>query len=159
MMIYFGDIPLGSDHLTGPTADEESFENEFAEHAVARGKTPIQTIGEKRDTRSFAFFFDEGFCDVGSEWARLVTAYRLKTAAALVIPGLGYGGARYVVDKLTKTTQATTRTGRLVRIDARIELSEDPRIGSAFSALAGVFSGSIADAAGAAVNYAVRRLR
>ncbi|MEC5291969.1 phage tail protein [Aurantimonas sp. C2-6-R+9] len=159
MLIYFGDIPLGSDHLTGPTADQETFENEFAEHATARGKPPIQTIGEKRDTRSFAFFFDEGFCDVSAEWAKLMLAYRLKSAATLVIPGVGYGGARYVVDKLSKTTEATTRSGRLVRIDARIELSEDPRVAGVFGVLAGVFSGSVADAAGAAVNYAVRTLK
>ena len=155
MTVYFGGIALGT-HYTGPTADAETYENEFAEHATAAGKPPLQEIGEKRDTRTFSFFFDESFCNVEEEWGRLLAVYRSKSPRALIVPGAAWRGQRYVVNKLTKTTQATTANGQLVRIEATIELSEDPRSGAA-STIAGVFAGAVAEVGRAVRN--IDRLR
>lgn len=136
MIAYFGLIPLGTDHLTGPTADTEEFRNVFAEHDVTRGKPMLQDIGAELDTRSFSFFFDEGFCNPSVEYARLKAAQLSKTPAPLVIPGAGYRGQIYVVERLRVRAQATTRSGRLVRLDATIDLIEAPRGAGVLGAIA-----------------------
>ena len=135
MILYFGSIPLGLNHLTGPTGDEEEFSNTFAEHKVTRGKPVLQDIGAELATRDLSFFFDEGFCSPIVEYGRLRAAQLLKTPAPLVVPGMGYRGQTYVVETLRVRTQATTRSGRLVRLDAKIGLLEAPIAAGLFSAI------------------------
>lgn len=144
--VSFGDIRLGIDHLTGPTGDDTSFQNTDAEHATARGKPQVQRVGSERDEKTFTFFFDEGFCDVAAERNRLLSALKLRTPAALNVPGRAFGGTLYTVDALQEKTLATTRDGRLVRYEATITLKEVPRgvtgtfatIGLAFAGRAGL---------------------
>lgn len=59
----------------------------------------------------------------------------LKTPAPLVVPGMGYRGLTYVVETLRVRAQATSRSGRLVRLDAKIGLLEAPITGGLFSAI------------------------
>lgn len=154
--MFFAGIRLGTDHLTGPTADAEDLENTYAEHAVARGKPVVQIIGEERIKRGFSFYFDVGWCDPEAEWARLYGLYLSKTAGALIIPGAAWRGERYLVDTLSNKKEATTESGRMVRITATIALSEDPRT-AATGVLAGIFGGAVATLGRAAAN--IDRLR
>lgn len=156
MITWFGSIPLGTDHLTGPTADGEQLSNTFAEHKVSRGKPVLQTIGSELEKRSFSFHFDEGFCDVPAEYTRLRTAFETRSPAPLIIPGMGYRGIQYVVDGLKVTVKAKNRAGRLTRIEATIDLLEAPRTAGSFDAITSVV-GSLASAARAALSPTVRR--
>ena len=156
MFIIFGSFRMGVDHLTGPTGEDEKRAATNVEHAVARGKPVVQRIGKERDELSFAFFFDEGFCSPGAEYARLEAAFEAGTPGPLVVPGRAFRGRSFLVESLSNKVEATTRSGRLVRVSASIGLKEDPRSGG-FGILGSVFAGPIAGVARAGLNPGVRR--
>ncbi len=149
---YLGDIILGIDVMTGPTGSEEELGNTINEHRVVRGKPVLQDAGEENDKRSFRFFFDETFCDVAAQYARLRAARASREALPLVHGNGAYLGKRYVVQSVRITHQKATASGTPVRIEGEIELIEAPA--GSFS-LGGIIG--VATAAIALINPLVRR--
>lgn len=152
MIVYLGGTPLGMCHKTDPTGDDEHHAATIPEHAVARGKPVPQDVGDELIRRTFRFFFDEAFCDPASARARLEAAMRSRSPLPLVIPGLSYTGARFIVSDLTITTIKTDRSGRPVRIEASIGLMEAPRQGAGE-----LIGAAIASTANAAANVLLRQ--
>lgn len=157
MFVIFGSFRLGVDHLTGPTGESESRKATNAEHAIARGKPVVQRIGKERDGLDFEFFFDEGFCSPGAEYARLEAAFELGTPGPLVVPGRPFRGRSFLVEDLSNKVEATSRSGRLVRVSASIALKEDPRSGGIGVGGLGSVFGALASAGRAGLNPNVRR--
>lgn len=141
MIVLFGSIPLGTDHLTGPVAHSVSRRATWAEHPVTRGKPVLQQIGDELDRQDFDFFFSEEFCDVSVELAKLETAYTLKTPLPLVSGAGGFSGLRYVVDALDYRIVQTSSRGAPVRVEASIALLENPVAGGLFSLITSIAKG------------------
>ncbi|MEM8549132.1 MAG: phage tail protein [Pseudomonadota bacterium] len=137
--LFLGTIPIGTDIFTGPTGEGEAFEAPFPQHDVARGKPQIQDVGSDLDVRNMEFFFDEGFCDPQAERAKLFAAFLARTSLPLIRPGTPFSGTRYVIDRLSVKSLATTPSGRLVRCDAQMSLLEDPLPGFSFGGLSTSF--------------------
>lgn len=130
MRIWLGDIEIGvgtgRGALTGPTALTEEYANSYARHDVLRGKPVLQYIGQELDTREFAFFFDEGFCEPETQWALLFAAYDVQTALPLIAGG-PFNGRHFVVESLGREILKTTRSGgRVVRLASTMSLLEAP---------------------------------
>lgn len=125
--IWLGDIPLGSNALTGPTGNSIELANTFAKYDVTRGKPVLHDIGSELDTQEFEFFFSEEFCNVAAEKAKLEAAHALKTPMPLVFANGVYLGKRYVVETLSMTIVKTNRSGGPVRVEATIGLLESPQ--------------------------------
>ena len=149
---WLGDILLGADVMTGPVGSEEELCNTINEHMVVRGKPVLQDAGEENDRRTFRFFFDETFCDVGAQYAKLRAARASREALPLVNGNGAYLGKRYVVQRVRITHRKTSPSGAPVRIEGEIELIEAP--GGSFT-LGGVIGA--ATAALALINPLVRR--
>lgn len=127
MFGFLGDIQFGvSNIMTGPTASEETLENTINEHPVVRGKPVPQDAGEELDRRSFDFFFDESFCDPQSEYDKLRGVRSSRSVLPLVMGNGTYLGKRYAVQSVDVNHLKTTEGGRLVRLEAHIELLEVP---------------------------------
>lgn len=124
--VFLGDIPMGSDDLTGPTAQSMSHKSTFATYDVARGKPVIQQVGEELDTQSFDFFFSEEFCDPQAELNKLKLAFSLRSPLPLLFASGGFIGQRYIVEALDVRVQKTNRSGRVVRVEASLKLIEAP---------------------------------
>ena len=112
--------------MTGPSGSEETLGNTFNEHAVLRGKPVPQDGGEELDRRSFSFFFDESFCDPQIEYFRLRAARSSRSVYPLVMGSGLYLGKHYAVENVDITHLKTTEGGRLVRLEASIDLLEVP---------------------------------
>ncbi|MBO9421703.1 phage tail protein [Labrenzia sp. R4_2] len=124
---YLGDLQLGvSSVMTGPTGASETLENSFHEHKVLRGKPIPQEAGEKLDKRSFSFFFDESFCDPEAEYAKLKAMRSKRQAVPLIFGNGSYDGKKFWPKSVKITLQKTTESGRIVRLEASIELIEVP---------------------------------
>ena len=149
MRFTLGDISFGSDVLTGPTSFGEELTNSLPEHAVVRGKPVVQDTGEELDKRSFAFFFDETFCEPEAELAKLRAAHASRSALALVPASGAYRGKRFVVVSISPDIKKTRENGRVTRVSASMKLKE--ATGSAISGPA------IASLAIALVNPLTRR--
>jgi len=147
-----GDIIMGTDVMTGPTGSEEDLGNTINEHQVVRGKPVLQDAGEENDRRTFRFFFDETFCDVAAQYAKLLAARASREALPLVHGDGAYLGKRYVVERVRITHRKATASGAPVRIEGEIELIEAP--GGSFT-LGGILG--VATAAIALINPLVRR--
>jgi phage protein U len=119
-----GDIKIGDAAWTGPTAATEKREAVLVEHEVARGKQPIQDMGDNNDTKSLQFFFDETFCDPQTELAKLEAAFAARSALAYVAGDGAFNGVRYVVKSLSVETLRSTPYGRPVRMAIGVELLE-----------------------------------
>ena len=156
-MIYFGDIALGNDHLTGPTQDSWKFKKTTPKHAVTRGKPVPQNVGEELDVRNLAFFYDENFCDPEVVYARLLAAYKSRSPAALFIDAQPFTGTQYVVDALDAKVIAKTKAGRITRIEVKITLEEEPRLGASFGLIGAVLGVASAIVGRATSNPNVRR--
>lgn len=138
-MIYLlGTIPLGIAPLTAPTAHVIDRTATFAQHGTTRGKPALQEIGEELDTQAFDFFFSEEFCDPAVELLKLEAAYALKSPLPLVLGNGVFTGKRYVVEHLAITIVKTDRAGSPVRIEATIDLLEDPVAGGLFSLITSI---------------------
>lgn len=146
MLLYLGNIALGvgtgSGALTGPKSLSEEYANAYARHDVIRGKPVLQIIGEELDTRAFGFFFDETFCVPETQWSLLLAAYKAKTALPLVVAGM-FDGRHFVVDRLSRDVQKTSRSGRVVRLESTLSLLEAPIPDPLSSALSGAVRNAI----------------
>ncbi len=140
MFAFLGSIAFGLDPKTGPTALSEKLGNSFARHDVIRGKPVLQDIGRELDTIALSFFFDETFCDPEPEWEKLHACYRLKEALPFVFGGT-YDGRTFVIETLEKKVQKTSRSGRVVRVEAEMSLIEEP-VPDLLDALFGAAAGS-----------------
>ena len=158
---WLGDIPLGSDVLTGPTGSDEQLDNTINEHPVVSGKPVPQRAGEELDRRRFTFFFDETFCDPEAEYAKLKAARSSGSILPLVFGNGGYGGEQYEVKSVRIRHRKTTASGRVVRIDASVDLLEVPRgaitLYSAASGLSSLIGSGVAAVARAVINPLVRK--
>lgn len=149
--VHLGSIPMGSNSLTGPNGRSITRQNTYAQYDVTRGKPVLHEIGEELDSQTFDFFFSEEFCNPAAELASLRTAFTLKTPLPLVFTSGGYPGKRYVVDALDETIIKTSRSGRVVRVEASITLLEAPvdslsgLIGSVAKARASGLAGNAAN--------------
>lgn len=122
---YFGELAMGVPNvMTGPSAATEALENTAHEHKVLRGKPILQDGGEDLDKRSFSFFFDESFCDPQDAYETLKSVVRERKAAALVFGTSGYDGKKYWPKSVSVTLQKTTASGRIVRLEATLDLIE-----------------------------------
>ena len=138
-MIYLlGTIPLGIAPLTGPVAHGIERMATFAQHDTTRGKPALQEIGEELDTQTFDFFFSEECCAPAAELAKLEAAYALKSPLPLVLGNGVFTGKRYVVEHLAVNIIQTDRAGSPVRIDATIDLLEDPIAGGLFGLITSI---------------------
>lgn len=152
-MIYLlGTIPLGIQPLTGPTAHNYDRTATFAQHATTRGKPALQEIGEELDTQSFDFFFSEEFCEPAAELVKLEAAYALRSPLPLVLGNGGFSGKRYVVEHLAVTVVKTDRSGSPVRIEATIDLLEDPIAGGLFGLITSIAKARAPAISGKATN-------
>lgn len=124
---YLGDLTLGlSSVMTGPTGASETLDNSGHIHKTLRGKPVLQVAGEDLDKRSFSFFFDESFCDPEAEYAKLKAMRSSGQASSLVFGNGSYNGKKYWPKSVKITLQKTAETGRIVRLEASIELWEVP---------------------------------
>jgi phage protein U len=125
-MIYalLGDIRIGDNSWTGPVTASETRTAALVELDVARGKPPIQDMGDDNDTKSLSFFFDETFCDPQTELAKLEAAFASRRALAYVAGDGAFNGVRYLVKSLSPETLRSTPYGRPVRIAVSVELIE-----------------------------------
>lgn len=152
LFAHLGDLQLGvSNVMSGPTASDEQLENTLHEHKVVRGKPIPQDGGEELDRRSFSFFFDECFCDPQVEYIKLLAVRSSRSALPLVFGNGAYLGKRYWVKSVAVSRKKTTESGRLVRLEASIDLIEVP--GGALS-IGGV---GLASAARALINPFTRK--
>ena len=136
MFAWFGDIRFGvANVFEGPTSAEETLTNSFSTYDVVRGKKPVHDAGQDNDRRSFSFFFDETFCDVPAQEAKLRAAHASRSALPLVM-GHVYLGQSFAVEKVSIKHIKTGRSGRSVRIEGTIELIEAPGGAGGVQALA-----------------------
>ena len=107
-----GDIQMGvSNAMEGPTGSDETLANTINEHQVVRGKPPLQIAGPENDRRSLSFFFDETFCDVGAQDAKLRAAQATRTPLPLTL-GQIYLRKHFVVEKVAISLRKMDRRGR-----------------------------------------------
>lgn len=152
MLGLFGDSVIGTDHLTGPTSDTETKSARLARHTPLRGRSVLQDLGNDNGTKRLRFFFDETFCDVQVERAKIEAAFQLRVPMRLFLDLRGFEVGVYIIERLRIRNLKTTPRGRLVRVEIEVELIESPvRVGGVLDAAAG--------AARAALNPALRRLK
>ena len=152
MYFWLGDIQFGTSNImTGPVSDEETLDNTINEHPVVRGKPVPQRAGEELDRRSLSFFFDESFCDPQTQYDTLRAARSSGSVLPLVMGNGTYLGISYEIVGMSLPRLKTTEGGRLVRLEAHIDLLEVPR--SALS-IGGV---GLASVARALINPLLRR--
>ena len=155
MTLYFGTVALSEGVLTGPTSDDWSEANTWAEHKPARGTPRLQEIGRELGTRSLSFAFDETYCDPEAELGKLQSALASKSAEALVAASGPYTGKRYVVDSLKVSIKKTTPSGRVTRLEGSVELKESPQ--RSLLGLAQALARAVAPALAGASGVDVRR--
>lgn len=152
MLGLFGNTIIGTDHLTGPTADTESKSARLARHAVLRGRPVLQDLGNDAGTKQMRFFFDETFCDPETELRKIELAFQARVPMRLFFDLKGFEIGTYIIERLRIQRQKTTPKGRLVRVEIEVELIENAvRLGGLVDAAAG--------AVRAALNPALRRLK
>ncbi|WP_299773142.1 phage tail protein [uncultured Tateyamaria sp.] len=152
MLGLFGDSVIGTDHLTGPTTDDEVKSARFARHTPLHGRSVLQDLGNDNGTKRLRFFFDETFCDVQVERAKIEAAFLLRVPMRLFLDLRGFEVGVYIIERLRIRNLKTTSRGRLVRVEIEVELVESPvRIDGVLDAAAGT--------ARAALNPALRRIK
>ncbi len=123
-----GDIRIGDAVWTGPTAAKEARKATLVEHKVARGKPPVQDMGDELDTKSLEFFFDETFCDPETELSRLQQAFSARMPLTYVSGDGAFNGVRWLMEELDVTTEKTTPYGRPVRLKVTAKMKEIPAL-------------------------------
>ena len=121
-----GDIRIGDAVWTGPTGAKETRKATLVEHKVARGKPPVQDMGDDLDTKTLEFFFDETFCDPETELATLQGAFASRVPLSYVAGDGSFQGVRYLAEELDVATLKTTQYGRPVRMKISCKLKEIP---------------------------------
>jgi|GEM_PF-614171 len=123
---FLGDIPLGEQALTGPTALSEDLSAELVQHDVAYGKKPVEDRGDNNTTRRIEFFFDESFCDVYAEFSKIKAAFSNRIPLPFVPGDGGYSGGRFLIQSLSVTPLKTRPGGAPTRYKIAVELVEVP---------------------------------
>lgn len=126
MLGLFGDLVIGTDHLTGPTADKETKSARFARHTPISGLSVLQDLGNDNGTKQLRFFFDETFCDVEEEKAKIEIAFQARVPMRLFFDLKGFEVGVYIIERLRIRHLKTSRIGRLVRAEMEVELIESP---------------------------------
>ncbi|MBK9083229.1 MAG: phage tail protein [Rhizobiales bacterium] len=121
-----GDILIGDAVWTGPNAAKESRKATLVEHKVARGKPPVQDMGDELDGKTLEFFFDETFCDPVAELSKLQAAFADRAPLAYVAGDGSFEGVRWMVESLDVETLKSTPLGRPVRMKVSTRLKETP---------------------------------
>lgn len=124
MLGLLGKSLIGTDHLTGPTGDEEERAARFARHELVRGKPALQDLGNDAATKRLSFFFDETFCDPEAELRKLDLAFKARVPMQLFLDLTGFQVGVFLIERLRITTQKTTASGKAVRIELEAELIE-----------------------------------
>jgi hypothetical protein len=119
-----GDIKIGDAVLTGPSGVSETQYATLVEHQVARGKPPIQDMGDELLTKRLEFFFDETFCNPQVELLKLQAAFKTRTALAYVAGNGAFHGVRWIIESLDVTTLKTTPFGRPTRLKISVSMKE-----------------------------------
>lgn len=122
----FGEIVLGDAVWTGPTGAKETRKAALVEHKVARGKPPIQDMGDDNDVKTLDFFFDETFCDAEVELSKLQAAFEARSPLPLVAGDGSFDGVRWLIEDYSVDTLKTTPFGRPVRMKVSAKLRECP---------------------------------
>ncbi|PZU89121.1 MAG: hypothetical protein DI527_16445 [Chelatococcus sp.] len=126
MFAWLGSIRIGSNAFTAPTQASETAKVSFARHNVAEGKPVLQDMGEDLDGKKLHFFFDEAWCDPEEELGRLRAAQLARSPLPFVTGAGTFTGARYVIESIDQEIKRTTLSGRTVRLDASLTLTESP---------------------------------
>lgn len=126
IIALLGDIRIGDGVWTGPTAANETAKATLVEQKVARGKPPIQDMGDENMVKTLAFFFDETFCSPGAELSKLKRAFRARTPLAYVGGDGAYAGIRWLLEAVTVETLRSTPHGRPTRLKVEVSLRECP---------------------------------
>lgn len=121
-----GDVRIGDAAWTGPNASKEGKKATLVEHKVARGKPPVQDMGDENDTKSLDFFFDETFCDAEAELSKLMAAFADRVPLTYVAGDGSFNGVRWLIEDLDVQTLKTTPYGRPVRMKVTAKLQEIP---------------------------------
>jgi phage protein U len=121
-----GDIRIGDAVWTGPDSADEERKAALVEHKVARGKPPVQDMGDDNDTKTLTFFFDETFCEPEAELSLLTTAFEIRQPLAYVGGDGSFRGVRWLVEQLKVKTLKTTLAGRPVRMKVTLKMLECP---------------------------------
>ena len=155
---WLGEIPLGSDNaLTGPVSDSQSWGNSIHEHKVVRGKPVPQHAGEELDTRSLSFHFDESFCSPQAEYSRLRAARSSGSVMPFIAGNGSYDGKHYQIKSIGSEIKKVSRGGRIVRLEATIELIEVPGAAFSIGSIGGLVGSAVATAARAVLNPLIKR--
>lgn len=160
MNLLLGSIVLAtSDALTGPVSASSSKSATIPQYAVNRGKPIPHIVGDELETRSYGFFFDETFCNVPANLAKLEAAYASKSPLPLVVGnGISFRGTRFIVDSLDVETLQENMVGNPVRVEGYITLLEDPLQFGLGGLLDSIAKGrAIARSASAGINALIRR--
>jgi hypothetical protein len=126
MFAWLGSIQIGMSPFTGPTQGHETTKSTFAKISVAEGKPVVQDRGDELNVKKLHFFFDESFCNPASELARLEGARAARSPLPWTYGDGSYTGARYMVEQIDVTLKKTTAFGRIVRVEAQLQLLEAP---------------------------------
>ena len=126
LFALLGEIVIGDAVWTGPTAARETRKAALAELKVARGKPPIQDMGDDNDVKTLDFFFDETFCDPDVELSRLSAAFDMRAPLPLVAGDGSFNGVRWLIEEYSVDTLKTTPFGRPVRMKVSAKLRECP---------------------------------
>lgn len=126
MLGLFGDAVIGVDHLTGPTSHSESQSARLARHTPLRGKSILQDLGNDNGSKQLRFFFDETFCDVQTEKAKIEVAFQARVPMRLFFDLRGFDISVYIIERLRIQHLKTSPRGRLVRAELEVELTESP---------------------------------
>ncbi len=134
----FGRIKIGLGDLTEPTSSSYSEESRIGSLEPVYGKEVDQDRGDKRTLRSLSFFFDEAFCNVEGEIAKL-TGARLNRSPIKLDYGRTYDGKSYIITRLSVNEQTLAQDARIVRAEVTLELREstgDALLGAALGIVA-----------------------
>lgn len=121
-----GSIRIGDAVWTGPDAADEERKAALVEHKVARGKLPVQDMGDDNDKKTLTFFFDETFCEPEAELAQLESAFEMRVPLAYVGGDGSFRGVRWLIEDLKVKTLKTTMSGRVVRMRVTLKMLECP---------------------------------
>lgn len=124
MLGLFGESVICTNALTGPSGSSEERKARFARHDVVRGKPVLQDLGNDNGRKTLDFFFDETFCDVEAEKRKIEAAFQARLPMRLYFDLIGFEISTYLIERLKVTSKKTSSTGRLVRCDIQVELTE-----------------------------------
>jgi hypothetical protein len=123
---FLGNIKVGDAVWTGPNAASEKLSATLVEHKVARGKPPIQDMGDELATKQLEFFFDETFCHPTTELRRLSSAFAARQPMTWVAGDGAFNGIRWIVENLDVETLRTSPRGRPTRLRVKLQMKEVP---------------------------------